>query len=123
MGSPFLLDYNRIIFLFIVTLDDSIDLTRNSPAFGCTKHTHTIIIIIVVVVIVVVVETVRSSSSSFVADSVAKQQIRDKMAASSVGCRSDIGGGGLMRQQRVFLIGCLLFSKKMKVVCGRFLLL
>merc|ERR1711872_420884 len=38
--SPFLLDYNRIIFL-IVTLDDSIDLTRNSPAFGCTKHTHT----------------------------------------------------------------------------------
>jgi len=39
--SPFLLDYNRIIFLFIVTLDDSIDLTRNSPAFGCTKHTHT----------------------------------------------------------------------------------
>merc|ERR1712243_406913 len=89
--SPFLLDNNRIIFLFIVTLDDSIDLTRNSPAFGCTKHTHTIIIIIVVVV---VVETVRSSSSSFVADSVAKQQIRDKMAASSVGCRSDIGDGG-----------------------------
>merc|ERR1712115_519255 len=34
------LDYNRIIF-FIVTLDDSIDLTRNSPAFGCTKLTHT----------------------------------------------------------------------------------
>merc|ERR1711951_85808 len=82
-----------------------------------------IIVVVVVVVIVVVVETARSSSSSFVADSVAKQQIRDKMAASSVGCRSDIGGGGLMRQQRVFLIGCLLFSKKMKVVCGRFLLL
>jgi len=28
-------------FFLIVTLDDSIDLTRNSPAFGCTKHTHT----------------------------------------------------------------------------------
>jgi sensor histidine kinase regulating citrate/malate metabolism len=45
-----------------------------------------IIIVVVVIVIVVVVETVQSSSSSFVADSVAKQQIRDKMAASSVGC-------------------------------------
>jgi len=45
-----------------------------------------IIIVVVVIVTVVVVETVQSSSSSFVADSVAKQQIRDKMAASSVGC-------------------------------------
>lgn len=30
-----------VYFFLIVTLDDSIDLTRNSPAFGCTKHTHT----------------------------------------------------------------------------------
>jgi len=45
-----------------------------------------IVVVVVVIVIVVVVETVQSSSSSFVADSVAKQQIRDKMAASSVGC-------------------------------------
>merc|ERR1712121_232171 len=30
--SPFLLDYNRIIFLFIVTLDDSIDLTRKQSS-------------------------------------------------------------------------------------------
>jgi len=45
-----------------------------------------IIIVVVVIVTVVVMETVQSSSSSFVADSVAKQQIRDKMAASSVGC-------------------------------------
>jgi len=51
-----------------------------------TRITIIIVVVVVVIVIVVVVETVQSSSSSFVADSVAKQQIRDKMAASSVGC-------------------------------------